>query len=55
MEIKKFSFKYNELDIKRNSLVMAMGYSQESLPSMLNEEIDEVLVNGNELCNNRFY
>ncbi|MHB8580447.1 MAG: vitamin B12 dependent-methionine synthase activation domain-containing protein [Ignavibacteriaceae bacterium] len=28
-----------------------MGYSQESLPSMLNEEIDEVLENGDELCN----
>jgi len=51
MNIKKFSFTYNELDIKRNSLVKAMGYSQESLPSMLNEEIDEVLENGNQLCN----
>ncbi|MHB8581626.1 MAG: hypothetical protein ACYDA4_17425 [Ignavibacteriaceae bacterium] len=50
MDIDKFSFKYNELDIKRNSLIMAMGYSKESLLPMLNEEIDEVLENGNELC-----
>ncbi|MHB8335985.1 MAG: vitamin B12 dependent-methionine synthase activation domain-containing protein [Ignavibacteriaceae bacterium] len=49
MNIKKFSFKYNELDIKRNSLVKTMGYSKESLPPMLNDEIDEVLGNGNEL------
>ena len=51
MNIKKFSFKYNELDIKRNSLVKTMGYTEESLPAMINEEIDEVFESGNDLCN----
>lgn len=51
MNIEKFSFKYNKLDIKRNFLVMAMGYTQESLPPMINGEIDEVLESGNDLCN----
>jgi hypothetical protein len=51
MTIEKFSFKYSELNIGRNALILAMGYSQESLPPMINEEIDEVLESGNELCN----
>ena len=51
MNIKKFSIKYNEIEINRNSLVIAMGYSEESLPPMLNEEINEVFERGNDLCN----
>lgn len=51
MNIKKFDFSYKELKIQRNGLVMAMGYTQESLPSIINGEIDEVLESGSELCN----
>jgi len=50
MDIKKFNFSYKELKIRSNALVMAMGYTQETLPPMINEEIDEVLESGNELC-----
>ena len=39
------------MDIKRNSLIKTMGYTEESLPAMINEEIDEVFENGNDLCN----
>ncbi|MDR3628420.1 MAG: vitamin B12 dependent-methionine synthase activation domain-containing protein [Ignavibacteriaceae bacterium] len=51
MNVEKFSFKYRELDIKKESLIKLMGYSKESLPQMIDEEIDEVMEKGEEVCN----
>ena len=51
MNVEKFSFKYKELGIKKDSLIKMMGYSIESLPQMINEEIDEILEKGEELFN----
>lgn len=50
MTIEKFALRFSELNIERNALVSAMGYTNDSLPTIINEDIDEVLGIGDELC-----
>ncbi len=50
MLVKKFSFNFSELDIKRKTLISAMGYTEDTLPEIINEDIDEVLERGDKLC-----
>lgn len=50
MDTRKFLFKYSELEIRRDSLISMMGYSEDTVPLMISELIDEVLHQGNELC-----
>jgi Vitamin B12 dependent methionine synthase, activation domain len=52
MRVETFSLNYGDLDIARNALLMAMGYSHE-MPSPVAEVADQVLKNGGELCDIR--
>lgn len=49
MSVETFSVRYSELDIRRNSLLTAMGYGRE-FPSAVEATVDEVLDKGGELC-----
>jgi hypothetical protein len=50
VQIEKFNFKYGDLDIRRKNLILAMGYTSKPAPPHLDEDIDEVLSKGEELC-----
>ena len=50
MQIEKFSFSYDELNVKTKSLALAMGYSTANVPEMVHDEIEEVIFDGKDLC-----
>jgi hypothetical protein len=45
-----FTFRHREIKISREAFARAMGYSMDSIPAPLVESIDEVLANGDALC-----
>jgi hypothetical protein len=50
MQLEKFTFQYDELNVKTKSLALAMGYSITNIPEMVHAEIDEVIRDGKGLC-----
>ncbi len=50
MQIEKFSFSYNDLNVKVKSLALAMGYSTINIPEQVHHEIEEVISDGKDLC-----
>ncbi|HUI29406.1 MAG TPA: vitamin B12 dependent-methionine synthase activation domain-containing protein [Candidatus Acidoferrales bacterium] len=46
-----FSFDHDEIRISRNAFACALGYDPDSMPAPLIESIDDILENGNTLCN----
>jgi len=50
MRIEKYIFKYSELNIQSEAMTLAMGYNNKPVPPHLYDDIDEVMLKGEQLC-----